>query len=736
MQNIMFFEKIRNTDVALVGGKTASLGEMYSIGLPVPNGFAVTAEAYRYFISYNKLDEKIHDIIKKSNLKRMSELQKCGSTIRSLIRKSKFPNDLENQILSSFDKLKAKHVAVRSSATAEDLPDASFAGQQESYLNVDKRILLDRIRDCIASLFTNRAISYREDKKFDHFSVYLSVGVQKQIFSDSSGVAFTLDPDSGHKNFIVINSSFGLGDYIVQGVVTPDEFVIFKESCKLIEKRLGKKTKMEIRSIEGVKKRNLSKKEQMKFSLSDKEAEILGRYAKLIEKHYQKPMDIEWAKENGKIYIIQARPETIHGKKDYSSYIEYKLLQKGELILEGMSVGRKISSGQVNVIKDIKNIGQFKKGQILVTTATDPDWEPIMKIASGIITEEGGRTSHAAIVSRELGVAAIVGAKSATKKLHRTVTIDCSSEIGRVYKGQLKYKKIEHNLKKVKKIKTKLYVNIGEPENAMDVSFLPVDGVGLAREEFIIASSIGVHPKKMIADGRENEFIDKLFSGVAKICASFYPRPVIIRFSDFKTNEYSKLEGGEAYEPKEENPMIGWRGASRYISKDYENAFRLECKSMKKVWDYGLTNLKVMIPFCRTMYEATNVIKIIKSEKVKAPIGVMAEIPSNVILAKEFSKLFQFFSIGSNDLTQLTLGIDRDNKTLAKEFDERNNAVTTLIEKLIKDAHSKKRIVGICGDAPSTYPEFTKFLIKNKIDSVSVSPDVAVATRLMIAGKK
>ncbi len=735
MRNAMFFKEIRNTDVSLVGGKTASLGEMYSLGLPVPNGFAVTAEAYRYFISYNKLDNKIREIIKNSKLSRIKELQRCGSQIRFLIRKSKFPKDLENEILKSFKKLNADYVAVRSSATAEDLPDASFAGEQESYLNVNKRNLLNRIRDCIASLFTNRAISYREDRGFDHFSVYLSVAVQKLIFSESSGVMFTIDPDSGHKNFIVINSSFGLGDYIVQGKVVPDEYIIFKETCKLIEKRLGKKTKMEIRSLEGVKKKLLSKNEQMKFSLSDKEAEILANYGKQIEIHYKKPMDIEWAKQNGVLYIIQARPETVHGRKDYSSYIEYKLLQKGELILEGMSVGRKIASGKVNVIRNIKNIGNFKKGEILVTTATDPDWEPIMKLASAIVTDEGGRTSHCAIVARELGVPAIVGAKNATRKLRGIITIDCSSEKGRIYKGALKYNKIVHNLNKIKKTKTKLYVNIGEPENAMDASLLPVDGVGLAREEFIIASSIQEHPKKMIAEHRENEFIEKLASGVAKICASFYPRPVVIRFSDFKTNEYRKLKGGEAYEPQEENPMIGWRGASRYISKDYEDAFRLECKAMKRVWESGLTNLKVMVPFCRTIYEAANVIKIIKSEHVKAPIGVMAEIPANVILAKEFSKLFQFFSIGSNDLTQLTLGIDRDNKTLAKEFDERNNAVTILISSLIKEAHKNKRTVGICGDAPSTYPEFTRFLIKNKIDSVSVSPDAAVKTRIMM-GKK
>ena len=608
---------------------------------------------------------------------------------------------------------------------------ASFAGEQESYLNVDEKNLLKRVRDCFASLFTDRAISYREDKHFDHFKVYLSVAVEKQIFSKASGVMFTIDPDSGHRNFIVINSSYGLGDYIVQGRVTPDEFWVFKKNGKLIEKQLGKKNVMEIRSIFGVKRSNVSPGMQQKFSISDKEVEQLADYGMKIEKHYGKSMDIEWAKDD-KIYIIQARPETVHSKKT-SMYENYILKERGKLIAEGAAVGRKIASGRVNVIRSAKNMNLFKKGQILVTTATDPDWEPIMKIAAGIVTEEGGRTSHAAIVSRELGIPAVVGVQGATKKLKGVVTIDCTEEKGKIWNGALKYIVERHDIKKIPKTRTKIYVNVGEPHEAVDASLLPVDGVGLAREEFIISSSIGEHPLSMIKNGRSNEFVEKLASGVAKIAASFYPRPVVIRFSDFKTNEYRGLKGGGPYEPQEENPMIGWRGASRYISS-YEPAFRLELRALKKcIDDFGLDNIRLLIPFCRTLHEGQRVTEIIKDEKLKAPVGAMAEIPANVILAKEFSKYFDFFSIGSNDLTQLTLGIDRDNTKLAKEFDERNPAVKKMIENLIKTAHACRRPVGICGQAPSDFPDFAEFLVKQHIDSISVNPDVAVTTRLVVA---
>ncbi|MEM7819307.1 MAG: phosphoenolpyruvate synthase [Candidatus Aenigmatarchaeota archaeon] len=736
-KNILFFNRIRKKDVSLVGGKNASLGELMSIKMPVPNGFAITADAYRYFIKKNELDEKIKSILKRTNIKNIKQLKKSGNEIRKLIKNAEFPDDLKNDILSAFNDLGEKYVAVRSSATAEDLPSASFAGQQESFLNIDKNNLLKRIKDCFASLFTDRAISYREDKGFDHFKVYLSVAVQKQIFSKSSGVMFTIDPDSGHENFIVINSGFGLGDYIVQGKITPDEFWIFKKNCKLIGKKLGRKKIMEIRSIFGVKKKKLSKTMQNQFSLSDSEAELLAKYGKRIEKHYKTPMDIEWAKDyDDKIYIIQARPETVHSTKNRNIFKEYKLEEKSIILARGLAIGRKIAAGNVNIIKNVKYINKFREGQILVTQKTDPDWEPIMKIAAGIITEEGGRTAHAAIVSRELGIPAIVGVANATKilKNNMPITIDCTKETGVIWKGKMKYKEKIHDIKKIPKTKTKIYVNISEPDQAIDASLLPIDGVGLAREEFIISSSIGTHPLELIKLKKENEFIEKLAYGIAKISAALYPRPVIVRTSDFKTNEYKNLKGGEKYEPHEDNPMIGWRGASRYISKNYEEAFRLECKAIKKVIDdFGLNNIKVMIPFCRTIDEAKKVLKIIKSEKLNTEIGVMAEIPSNIILAKEFSKYFKFFSIGSNDLTQLVLGIDRDNESLAKEFNEKNDAVKRFISQLIKTAHKYKRDVGICGEAPSDFPEFVEFLVREKIDSISVNPDVVIPTRLLVS---
>ena len=734
MKNILYFSELRRKDVPLVGGKTASLGEMFSLGLPVPDGFAVTAKAYRYFISYNKLDRKIRKTISSADIKDVSSLKKAGSAIRTMILKASFPNDLEKQILGAFSRLGSSYVAVRSSATAEDLPNASFAGQQESFLNVSRRDLLDKVRRCFASLFTDRAISYREDKKFNHFKVYLSVAVQKQVFSEVSGVMFTIDPDSGHRNFIVINSSYGLGDYIVQGVVVPDEIWVFKKSCRVIDRKLGKKHAMEVRSQSGVTGKKVPKSLQDSFSITNREAEELAGYAKAIESHYGMPMDIEWAKDKEKLYILQARPETVHSAKS-NVYQEFRLEQKSKVIAQGLAVGRKIASGPVNVIRSAKGINLFRKGGVLVTSRTDPDWEPIMKVAAGIVTEEGGRTSHAAIVSRELGVPCIVGVPNATKILKngQAVTVDCTEEAGRVWEGALKFSVKNRSVEKIPKTRTKIEVNVGMPEEAAGVSLLPVDGVGLAREEFIISSFIGVHPLEMIKQKRSGEFIEKLAYGIAKIVAAFYPRPVIVRLSDFKTNEYRSLKGGAAYEPIEDNPMIGWRGASRYINKDFEPAFRLECRAFKKVIEMGLTNVKMEVPFCRTVEEGKKVLNIIREEKVRCEVGVMAEIPSNVILADEFSKIFDFFSIGSNDLTQLVLGLDRDNKMLAWEFDERNLAVKRMIAQLIETAHKHKRKVGICGQAPSDYPEFTEFLVERGIDSISVNPDVAVQTKLLVA---
>ncbi|MFH0832284.1 MAG: phosphoenolpyruvate synthase [Candidatus Aenigmatarchaeota archaeon] len=730
---ILFFNQIRKKDVPLVGGKTASLGEMFSLRLPVPNGFAITADAYRYFIKVNDLDRRIKNILKKTSVRNIDELRSAGSQIRNLIKASIFPKAMSNEITRSFQKLKSKYVAVRSSATAEDLPGASFAGQQETFLDTTEEQLMDRVRDCFASLFTDRAISYRVDKGFDHFKVALSVAVQRQISSKASGVMFTIDPDSGHENFIVINSGFGLGDYIVQGKITPDELWIFKKTCKVVDKKLGNKRIMEIRSARGVKAKRVGRAMQHQFSISDDEAERLAKYALIIEKHYGCAMDIEFAKDD-KLYILQARPETVHSSKNRNIYREYRLKQHGKVLAKGLAIGRKISSGAVSVIKHARDIYKFSSG-ILVTKQTNPDWEPIMKIAKGIVTEDGGRTSHAAIVSRELGVPAILGVSNATRLLKngQRVTLDCTAESGKILSGELKFSVSEHNIAKMPKTKTHVFVNIGLPDEAVDASLLPVDGVGLVREEFVTAS-FGVHPLEMIRQRREKEFIEKLSFGIAKIAAAFYPRPVIVRLSDFKTNEYRSLKGGEKYEEKEDNPMIGFRGASRYVSQTFGPAFRLELKAMKRcIGEFGLKNIKIMIPFCRTVSEAEKVMKLIKNERLSVEKYMMAEIPSNIILADKFSKLFNGFSIGSNDLTQLVLGIDRDNETLAKSFDERNAAVERMIVQLVKTAHKYRRNVGICGQAPSDHPDFVAFLVKNGIDSISVNPDVAVQTKLLVA---
>ncbi len=744
MQLIKFFDKVDMSDVTLVGGKNASLGEMIQhTKVPVPNGFAITSDAYKYFIKYNNLDKQIRKVVKSTNVKNITQLKKSGKKIRGLIENGSFPNDLEKLILKSFDKLKSGRVAIRSSATAEDLPDASFAGQQESYLNISRNSLIKHVKKCFASLFTDRAISYREDKKFDHFKVFLSVGVQCLIKSDVSGVMFTLEPDSGHRGFVFINGSWGLGDYIVQGKTNPDKYLIHKDTLSLISKKLGSKKRMEIRTQEGVKGISVPKNLQKKFVLNDKEVLQLVKYCLVIEKHYKRPMDIEWCKASGKLWIVQSRPVTVNTKK--TEYVEYSINEQkpsaskhvGKVLAKGSSIGRAVSQGNVCVIKNITEMKKFKKGQILVTKVTDPDWEPLMKIASGIITEVGGVTCHAAIISRELGIPAIVGVDNATHVLknNKKITLDCTNEIGKVLSGSVKFSKKVHDVSKVPKTKTKILVNIGNPDLALDVSQLPVDGVGLARQEFIISSYIGEHPLKMLAEKRGKEYSDKLAEGIAKICSAFYPRKVVVRLSDFKTDEYRSLIGGDKYEPQESNPMIGWRGSSRYISKEYETAFSLECAALKKVfYNMKFNNLVIMVPFCRTIEEAIAVVKLLKKYSLgNIPRYVMAEIPSNIILEHEFAKYFSGFSIGSNDLTQLTLGIDRNNEKLSKEFDERNDAVKILIEQLIKEAHKDGKTVSICGEAPSNYPEFVRFLVKNNIDAISVEHDSIIKTRLLVA---
>ncbi len=745
---VLWFDEIGRDDVRLVGGKNASLGEMISkTKVSVPPGFAITSEAYWYFIKTTGLENVIRNNLRGLNVKNINELKKAGKKIREAFIRAELPIDLKYYILEYYHKLRAKtsgdfYVAVRSSATAEDLPNASFAGQQETYLNVTGKDLIKRVKQCFASLFTDRAISYREDKGFDHFSIALSVGVQKMVNPKASGVVFTIDPDTGFRNVVIINSSYGLGEYVVQGVITPDEFTVFKPTLGIISRKLGSKENMLVKSKNKNMKRLVPYRMRNEFSITDKETRLLANYALAIEKHYKVPMDVEWAKDHdNKIYIVQARPETVHGAKDLAVIESYVLKEKSKILLTGCSIGSKIGRGEVNVIKNVKNIQKFRKGRVLVTEMTNPSWEPIMKIASAIVTDKGGVTSHAAIVSRELGIPCIVDTVNGTKlfRNNQMVTVDCTSKVGKIFQGLLKFDIEYTNIEKMPKTKTKILVNVGMPDEALKASKLPVDGVGLARQEFIINSHICEHPLKMIKEGREDEFINKLSEGIASIAAPFYPRSVIVRLSDFKTNEYASLKGGKEYEPYEENPMIGWRGASRYIDPVYEPAFRLECRALKRVRDeMGLKNLKIMVPFCRTIKEAGSVLKIMKEEGLEKgknglEIYVMAEIPSNIILADDFSRIFNGFSIGSNDLTQLTLGIDRDNEKLIKEFDERNDAVKSLIKSLIKIAHKYNRKVGICGEAPSNYPDFTKFLVKCGIDSISVNLDVAMKTKLLVS---
>ncbi len=783
---IKFFSELGIKDVPQVGGKNASLGEMYvnltKKGLRIPDGFATTAEAYNYFLESTGLKKKIKEILKGLDTKNVNDLMKRGAAIRKLIISSKMPADFSREVVLAYKKLSAKYkmknvdVAVRSSATAEDLPDASFAGQQETFLNVsgEKAILL-AVKKCIASLFTNRAISYRVDKKFDHFSIALSVGVQKMVRADlgSSGVMFTIDTESGFSNAVLINSIFGLGENIVQGKVTPDEFYVFKPTGAIISKILGRKDIKMVYNQKGkkpVKDVKIPVSEQYKPSLNDKQVIELAKWGMIIEEHYKRPMDIEFAVDGrtGESFITQARPETVQSQKDWQLIETYKLEKKSKLIIQGQSVGNKIGAGQVNRIMDVKEISSFKPGQVLVTDMTDPDWEPIMKIAAAIVTDKGGRTCHAAIVSRELGIPCVVGTgkASALLKKNQKITIDCASgEDGFVYEGILPYRIEKNNIKDLGKTKTKIMMNIGEPELAFSNSMVPNSGVGLARLEFIINNYIKIHPlalvnykkiknsavKKAIDEltftyqDKSEYFVDRLAQGMARIAAAFYPKDVIVRLSDFKTNEYANLIGGQEYEPIESNPMIGFRGASRYYSSQFLPAFKLECKAIKKVREkMGLTNLKVMVPFCRTIEEGTKVQEIMAQNGLKRgekglEIYVMAEIPANIILAEKFCKIFDGFSIGSNDLTQLTLGIDRDSGGSLKVegvSNEKNEAVKELIKSLIKVAKKNKRKVGICGQGPSDFPDFAEFLVEAGIDSLSLNPDTVISTTMAISKKE
>ncbi|MDD2731712.1 MAG: phosphoenolpyruvate synthase [Candidatus Pacebacteria bacterium] len=787
-KNILWFEEIRIKDIDLVGGKNASLGEMIfhltPSGINIPNGFAATSSAYFYFLDKNNLRDKIKDILKDLDVSDIKNLQEKGRVVRNLIINSSLPDDLENDIAESYQKLSAEYktnnldVAVRSSATAEDLPGASFAGQQETYLNISgPKELLWSVKKCFASLFTDRAIVYRQEMKFDHLKIGLSVGVQKMVRSDlsSSGVMFSCDTESGFGDAVLINASYGLGENIVQGKVEPDQYYVFETTLKkgfkpIIEKRIGKKSiKMVYTNNPKKPTKNVlvSKPEQNRFCLSDEDILTLAKWSTIIEDHYKKSMDSEWAKDGktGKLYIVQSRPETVQSRKNLNFLEEYLLdkSKSNKILAVGLSVGSKIGQGRAHRIMSAKDISKFRKGEVLITDMTDPDWVPAMKMASAIVTDSGGRTAHAAIVSRELGIPCVVGAGNATKviKTGKDITVSCAEgEEGKVYQGLVPFRIKRTDISNMPKTKVKITMNLGEPSQAFSLSFIPNDGVGLAREEFIIANDIKIHPLALINYNKLKPelkkkidkltlgykdkvqfYIDKLSQGIGKIGAAFYPKQVIVRFSDFKTNEYRMLLGGELYEPKEENPMIGYRGASRYYDERFSKAFILECKAIKKVREeFGLDNVMAMIPFCRTIEEGKKVIKIMNESGLKRENGlkvyVMCEIPSNVILAEEFLEIFDGFSIGSNDLTQLILGLDRDNAEISHIGNEKNQAVKEMIKKVIRISKDKNKYSGICGQAPSDFLDFAEFLIEEGIESMSLNPDSIIKTYLFIAEKE
>lgn len=775
---ILKFSEIGIADISKVGGKNASLGEMYnhlmSGGMRVPDGFAVTTKAYKDFIDHNNLGTELQALIKALDKKDFSNLKEIGQNARRLILDAKFPLELENAILRAYRILcenKELSVAVRSSATAEDLANASFAGQHDSYLNIKGSTpLIYAVKCCFASLYTDRAIKYREDKGFDHHKVFLSVGIQIMVRSDKacSGIGFTLEPESGFRNLVHLAGTWGLGETIVQGTVTPDEFLVFKTSLKnnkkaILQKNLGSKNKMLIyndnpagtnSTILKVTPRKLASQ----FVLQDKEIEKLARWALFIEEHYKKPMDFEWAKDglDGELYIIQARPETVHSLSKPLSVTTYKLEQKGAVIITGEAIGNAVIAGKARILSSPKEADALQNGDILVTNLTSPDWDPILKKVAGIITNKGGRTSHASIVARELGTPAVVGTGNATEAIKDgdLITICCAEgKTGAIYKGRLKYSKTTAALKELKLPgKPKIQLIISEPEKAFELSLYPNDGVGLLRLEFIINHNVKIHPMALLHpekvtdpaqkitmanltkdyDSKPEYLIEKLSQGVAVIAAAFYPKEVIVRMSDFKSNEYCGLLGGSFFEPAEENPMLGFRGASRYYHERYREGFKLECQAMKAVRnEMGLTNVKLMIPFCRTPEEGKKVIKIMEEYGLKQhdnglEIYVMAEIPSNILLAEQFAEIFDGFSIGSNDLTQLTLGIDRDSELIADLFDEQNQASRQLISQMIQTAIKMNKKVGLCGQAPSDSADFTKFLVNSGITSISFNADALI----------
>lgn len=788
-QYIRFFDEIGIEDIPLVGGKNASLGEMYqklgAQGVKVPNGFAITAEAYRYLLdgnSWNQLRSTLDELIADD----VESLARCGKKAREIVYSAKIPADLQKEITQAYQKLQQQYgaelsLAVRSSATAEDLPTASFAGQQDTYLNIKGTPdLLEACRRCFASLFTDRAIHYRIDHGFDHFSVALSIGVMKMVRADlaSSGVMFSLDTESGFRDVVYITAAYGLGENVVQGIVDPDEFYVHKptfiEGSRCVLKRvLGpKKIKMvynEGSTRQATKNITTTVKERDVFCLPDEDVLKLADYAIKIEQWYSqtagqaRPMDMEWAKDglDGELYIVQARPETVSSQQQSLLLEEYQLQGRGEVITKGHAVGGKIAKGMTHVISNTNHLVDFKEGEVLVTDTTSPDWEPIMKIASAIITNRGGRTCHAAIIARELGIPAVIGCNDATEKIKSAieVTVCCAEgDIGKVYRGDIPFHVERTDLTNLQRPETKIMLNLGNPDLAFKSSFLPNDGVGLARMEFIINEYIKAHPMALLHvdqvesdqeklhiqqlllayDKPEDYFVQRLAEGVGTIAAAFYPKPVVVRMSDFKSNEYASLLGGSAFEPKEENPMIGFRGASRYIHPAYQEGFELECKAMKRVRDeMGLTNVILMIPFCRRVEEGEKVLAKMEEYGLKRgenglKIYVMCEIPNNVIQIDAFAKIFDGFSIGSNDLTQLTLGVDRDSEIVAFDFDERDEGVKEMIRMAVAGAKRNGCYSGICGQAPSDYPEMAEFLVELGIESISLNPDTVIKTTLHI----
>ena len=783
------FENLRMTDVEVVGGKNASLGEMISQlpqGVRVPTGFATTAHAFREFLAYDGLADKISAKLKSLDTEDVRALAQVGAEIRAMVEAQPFPADLQEAIADEFAKLSAGNpnasFAVRSSATAEDLPDASFAGQQETFLNVvgiDE--VMHKMKEVFASLYNDRAISYRVHKGFEHDVVALSAGVQRMVRSDlgAAGVMFTIDTESGFEDVVFITSSYGLGETVVQGAVNPDEFYVHKPMLKagkkaVIRRNLGSKLIQMVFSTpeEKAATRKLVKtidvpaEQRNRYSLTDADVEQLARYALVIEQHYGRPMDIEWGKDgtDGQLYILQARPETVKSQAKDQAELRYKLKGHGTVLAEGRAIGQKIGTGPVRLVHNISEMDKVQPGDVLVTDMTDPNWEPVMKRASAIVTNRGGRTCHAAIIARELGIPAVVGCGDATERLKdgTLVTVSCSEgDTGKIYDGLLETEVTEVQRGAMPPIKTKIMMNVGNPQLAFDFAQLPNEGVGLARLEFIINNNIGVHPKAIldypqidadlkkavesVARGHASPrafYVDKVAEGVATIAAAFWPKPVIVRLSDFKSNEYRKLIGGSRYEPEEENPMLGFRGAARYISEDFGEAFAMECEALKRVRnDMGLTNVQVMVPFVRTLGQAERVTKLLAThglERGKDDLKVimMCEVPSNAILAERFLQFFDGFSIGSNDLTQLTLGLDRDSglELLAQDFDERDPAVEALIHQAIKACLAQGKYIGICGQGPSDHPDFAQWLAKEGISSISLNPDSVVATWQQLAG--